>query len=191
VASMLRKVAEYLGLAPDEEYEDYDEYPERAPAPAPTRTGHVVQPQGPPRSGVTPIPVSRQPVDDEGPSRVAPVRPITSNGPQPDTGIVVTRPVNPTRAPVVARPVTVEPRGFGDAQEIADKFMANQPVIMNLEGLERELSRRLIDFASGLCYGLSGTMKKVANQVFLLTPADVEVTPEDRRRLGERELGDS
>jgi cell division inhibitor SepF len=187
---MLRKVAEYLGLAPDEEYEDYDEYPERAPAPAPTRTGHVVQPPNTSRSAVTAIPV-RQPAAEDEIGRVAPVRTITPNSPQPDTGIVVTRPANPTRSPVYARPVTLSPSGFGDAQEIADKFMANQPVIMNLEGLERDLSRRLIDFASGLCYGLSGTMKKVANQVFLLTPADVEVPAEDRRRLGERELGDS
>lgn len=190
MASMLRKVAEYLGLAPDEEYEDYDEYPERAPAPAPTRTGHVVHPPNTSRSAVTAIPVPRQPGEDDV-GRVAPVRTITPSSPQPDSGIVVTRPAGPPRSPVYAKPVTLSPGGFGDAQEIADKFMANQPVIMNLEGLERDLSRRLIDFASGLCYGLSGTMKKVANQVFLLTPADVEVPAEDRRRLGERELGDS
>lgn len=191
MASMLRKVAEYLGLAPDEEYDDYDEYPERAPAPAPTRTGHVVHPPNTPRSPVTAMPV-RQPMgDDEAQRAVAPVRTLSSHGPQPDTGIVVTRPTAAPRAPVHARPVTVSPGGFGDAQEIADKFMANQPVIMNLEGLERDLSRRLIDFASGLCYGLSGTMRKVANQVFLLTPADVEVPAEDRRRLGDREPGES
>ncbi|MPY93664.1 MAG: DUF552 domain-containing protein [Acidimicrobiia bacterium] len=184
---MLRKVAEYLGLAPDEEYEEYDEYPERAPAPAPTRTGHVVHPPNTSRSPVTAMPV-RQPAAEDDQPRVAPVRPLPTQ--QNDTGIVVTRPASAPRSPVYARPVTVSPGGFGDAQEIADKFMANQPVIMNLEGLERDLSRRLIDFASGLCYGLSGTMKKVANQVFLLTPADVEVPAEDRRRLGDRELGD-
>jgi cell division inhibitor SepF len=183
---MLRKVAEYLGLAPDEEYEDYDEYPERAPAPAPTRTGHVVHPPNTPRSPVTAMPVRQQQNDDDI-TGVAPVRTL----PVADSGIVVTRPANAPRTPVYAKPVTVSPAGFGDAQEIADKFMANQPVIMNLEGLERDLSRRLIDFASGLCYGLAGTMKKVANQVFLLTPADVEVPAEERRRLGDRELRDS
>ena len=189
MASMLRKVAEYLGLAPDEEYEDYDEYPERAPAPAPTRTGHVVHPPNAPRSAVTAMPV-RQPAGEDS-SNMAPVHSLPVPGPQNDTGIVVTRPTSAPRSPVYARPTTVSPSGFGNAQEIADKFMANQPVIMNLEGLERDLSRRLIDFASGLCYGLSGNMKKVANQVFLLTPADVEVPAEDRRRLGDRELGDS
>lgn len=189
MASMLRKVAEYLGLAPDEEYEDYDEYAERAPAPAPTRTGHVVHPPtSASRSAVTAMPVRQSPGEDEA-GRVAPVRPLPVQ--QNDSGIVVTRPAAAPRSPVYARPTTVSPSGFGDAQEVADKFMANQPVIMNLEGLEPALSRRLIDFASGLCYGLAGTMKKVANQVFLLTPADVEVPAEDRRRLGERDLGDS
>jgi cell division inhibitor SepF len=186
---MLRKVAEYLGLAPDEEYEDYEEFPERAPAPAPTRTGHVVHPPQTSRSPVTPIPV-RQPQVDADSSRVAPVRTLPVHA-QADSGVVVARPAAAPRSPVFAKPTTVTPSGFGNAQEIADKFMANQPVIMNLEGLERDLSRRLIDFASGLCYGLSGTMKKVANQVFLLTPADVEVPVEDRRRLGERDRNDS
>jgi cell division inhibitor SepF len=57
---------------------------------------------------------------------------------------------------------------------------------MNLQQLDRDLSRRLIDFASGLCYGLNGKMEKVATQVYLLTPANVEVSAEDRRRIGDR-----
>ena len=57
---------------------------------------------------------------------------------------------------------------------------------MNLQEIDRDLSRRLIDFASGLCYGLGGTMDKVANSVYLLTPADVQVSDEDKRRLQER-----
>jgi cell division inhibitor SepF len=64
----------------------------------------------------------------------------------------------------------VKPRRFDQAQELADKFKEGQPVIMNLEGTDREVSRRLIDFASGLCYGLSGTMEKVATGVYLLKP---------------------
>jgi cell division inhibitor SepF len=65
----------------------------------------------------------------------------------------------------------VRPRRFDSAQEIADKFKDGQPVIMNLENAERDVSRRLIDFASGLCYGLNGTMEKVASGVYLLKPA--------------------
>ncbi len=68
-------------------------------------------------------------------------------------------------------PYTVRPRRFDSAQEIADKFKEGQPVIMNLEATERDVSRRLIDFASGLCYGLNGSMEKVASGVYLLKPA--------------------
>jgi cell division inhibitor SepF len=62
---------------------------------------------------------------------------------------------------------------------------------MNLQGVPRDLSRRLIDFASGLCYGIGGQMEKVANSVYLLTPSNVEVSAEERRRLHERGLHDS
>jgi len=65
--------------------------------------------------------------------------------------------------------------------------MAGTPVILNLQGVERDLSRRLVDFASGLCYGLRGQMERVTNQVYLLTPSDVEVSAEDRRRLHEHD----
>lgn len=68
-------------------------------------------------------------------------------------------------------PTTVRPRRFDQAQEVADRFKEGQPVIMNLEGSDREVARRLIDFASGLCYGLDGSMEKVANGVYLLKPA--------------------
>jgi cell division inhibitor SepF len=82
----------------------------------------------------------------------------------------------------------VAPNGFNDAQEIGDKLKANQPVIVNLQGVNRDLSRRLIDFASGLTYGLGGQMERVAEQVFLLTPSNVEVPAEEKRRLQERGL---
>jgi cell division inhibitor SepF len=68
-------------------------------------------------------------------------------------------------------PTTVRPRRFDQAQEVADRFKEGNPVIMNLEGADREVARRLIDFASGLCYGLDGSMEKVANGVYLLKPA--------------------
>jgi cell division inhibitor SepF len=91
--------------------------------------------------------------------------------------------VRPRSAPAFARPNVVLPRSFTDAQEVADRFKGNQPVIMNLQGLDRDLARRLIDFASGLCYGLSGQMDRVAKDVFLLTPADVQVPDEEMRRI--------
>ena len=85
-----------------------------------------------------------------------------------------------------AKPFVVMPTSFNQAQDVADKYKVSQPVIMNLQGADRDLSRRLIDFASGLCYGLGGQMERVANQVYLLTPTNVEVSPEERRRLHER-----
>ena len=85
-----------------------------------------------------------------------------------------------------SKPSVIGPTSFNDAQEVADKFKVNVPVILNLQGVERDLARRIIDFASGLCYGLGGQMERVATQVYLLTPSDVEVSPEERRRLRER-----
>ncbi len=80
----------------------------------------------------------------------------------------------------------VLPRGFNDAQQIADRFKEGMPVILNLQGSDQELSKRLIDFASGLTYALDGGMQRVADKVFLLTPRNVEVSAEERARMLER-----
>jgi cell division inhibitor SepF len=80
----------------------------------------------------------------------------------------------------------VVPRSFNDAQQIADKFKEGTPVILNLQGSDPDLSKRLIDFASGLTYALDGGMQRVADKVFLLTPRNVEVSAEERARLLER-----
>jgi cell division inhibitor SepF len=91
-----------------------------------------------------------------------------------------------TAAPVGPAPASVHlvvPRSFNDAQQIADKFKESIPVILNLQGSDAELSKRLIDFASGLTYALEGGMQRVADKVFLLTPRNVEVSAEERARL--------
>ena len=80
----------------------------------------------------------------------------------------------------------VLPRSFNDAQQIADKFKQGIPVILNLQSADTELSKRLIDFASGLTYALNGGMQRVADKVFLLTPRNVEVSAEQRAALLER-----
>ena len=80
----------------------------------------------------------------------------------------------------------VVPRSFNDAQSIADKFKDTVPVIVNLQGTDSELSKRLIDFSSGLTYALNGSMQRVADKVFLLTPRNVEVSAEERARMLER-----
>ena len=80
------------------------------------------------------------------------------------------------------------PSEFADAQEIADRFRTGQPVIVNLGNAYRELAHRMIDFCSGVAYALGGTMDKVADKVFLMTPNNVEVSAEEKRRLQERGL---
>ena len=88
--------------------------------------------------------------------------------------------------PGTARVHLVVPRSFNDAQQVADRFKEGVPVILNLQGSDQELSKRLIDFASGLTYALDGGMQRVADKVFLLTPRNIEVSAEERARLVER-----
>lgn len=176
--SVWKKVSNYLGLGPDDAYDDYLPVEDDRPA---GRGGRGYDPSEP-----IPMPT--------GPTRL-PVRPPEPSGmrsvpAEPEVnGVNVRRntgsAVRPVAAPAQARPHTVRPRRFDQAQEVADKFKDGQPVIVNLEGVDRDLSRRLIDFASGLCYGLGGTMEKVGSGVYLLTPANVLVAPEDRRSLSD------
>jgi cell division inhibitor SepF len=88
--------------------------------------------------------------------------------------------------PAPAKVHLVAPRAFNDAKQIADRFKAQIPVIINLQSADTELSKRLIDFASGLTYALDGSMQRVADKVFLLTPRDVELSAEERARAMER-----
>ena len=163
-SGMLRKAMVYLGLT-DDEFEDYD-YEEPAPAPSPAR-----------RYAAEPEPV------------VSAVRPMAREAAEQSNGVTV------TPRPAVVRPITpmhgarvhvVAPGRFADAQEIGDRFKNGQPVIVNLQANDPALSRRMIDFCSGVTYALSGSMDKVADQVFLLTPSNVEVSAEEKRRLQER-----
>ncbi len=188
---MWRKTMLWLGLAPDEEYDDYDAGYEDEPVPASDRGSQGRRLA----SGA-----SSPPYPDE-PSAIGAVRPISPRGDARggEGSSAIGQTISPSGAsrlrPQVVRAVTVTPNAkphvvvptsFNEAQELADKIKGNQPVIMNLQGADRALARRLIDFASGLCYGLGGQMEKVANQVYLLTPSNVEVSPEERRRLQER-----
>ena len=80
----------------------------------------------------------------------------------------------------------VVPKNFNDAQQVADQFKDSIPVILNLQTTDTDLSKRLIDFASGLTYALDGGMQRIADKVFLLTPRNVEVSAEERARLIEK-----
>jgi cell division inhibitor SepF len=80
----------------------------------------------------------------------------------------------------------VAPKNFNDVQDVADKFKEAIPVILNLQNTDTDLSKRLIDFSSGLTYALDGGMQRIADKVFLLTPRNVEVSAEERARLIEK-----
>ena len=80
----------------------------------------------------------------------------------------------------------VVPKNFNDAQQIADQYKESIPVILNLQTSDPDLSKRLIDFSSGLTYALDGGMQRIADKVFLLTPRNVDVSAEERARLVEK-----
>ncbi len=202
MASMWRRAMVYLGLQDDDEldyggeYESYGDYGETADEPQPPRARRDAAPEPDPRSRDTGTvrtrPDTREYGNDYGAAQEpapapAPVRaapreePSGMSAPRPS----VVRTIGPTTA---ARVHVVEPQGFNDAQEVGDRLKANQPVILNLQGLPRELQRRLIDFSSGLAYAVAGNMQRVANQVFLLTPSNVEVSQEEKDRLQARGL---
>ncbi|HEX21495.1 MAG TPA: cell division protein SepF [Actinobacteria bacterium] len=80
----------------------------------------------------------------------------------------------------------IEPRNYNDAQAIADKFKSKIPVIINLQECDQDLAKRIIDFVSGLTYGLNGNMRRISDKVFLVTPSNVTVSAEEKRRLRQR-----
>lgn len=171
MTSFVQKAMQYLGLK-DIEDEDYyyDDEPMEAAAPQGRTTYPEPPVEAPAASGA-----------------VATVRPLVREDPRPlereRQGVV--RPIVGQRQ---SKPQVVAPQRFSDAQEIGDLVKANNPVIVNLQASDRDLARRMIDFCSGLTYALSGSMEKVAEQVFLLTPSNVEVSQEERQRLTERGL---
>ena len=118
------------------------------------------------------------------------VRPIRPDAISPATSTSVRRigadETSPGLASAVAPRVSmhvVEPRAFNDAKEIGDKLKVNSAVIMNLQQANADLAKRLVDFASGLTYMASGTIKKVGDKIFLLTPPNVEVSAEEAREM--------
>jgi cell division inhibitor SepF len=80
----------------------------------------------------------------------------------------------------------VAPKSFNDVQDVADKFKDAIPVILNLQGADTDLSKRLIDFSSGLTYALEGGMQRIGDKMFLLTPRNVELSAEEKARLVEK-----
>jgi len=175
--SFIKKSMAYLGLVDD--YDDYDDYDR--PAPLNTRQRPLaVEPEDEApvattgRIRVTPAGTSSGTVS--APAQPTAVRPATS------PSVKISTPDAGARVHIVA------PARFADAVEIANRLMANQPVIVNMQTADRDLQRRMIDFCSGATYALSGGMERVADEVFLLTPSNVKVSEEERQRLADHGL---
>lgn len=163
----------YLGLV-DDEYDDYEDYEPRA-AGGPRGLHKTLEPE-----------MHEEP---EMPVTTSTIRPLPREEPTVQAPTITPRAVvRPAPADAGARVHVVAPMQFGDARQIADRLMSNQPVIVNLQVANRELMRRMIDFCSGVAYALSGKMERVADKVFLVTPSNVQVSAEERQRLQENGL---
>jgi len=172
----------YFGIAEDEEWdEDGLETQEELEREYRSRSS---------RQNVRRLPRRREPEGwtDESTSVEQPPTPVSSSSRSRGRSDSSSQPTRLRSADTGSRTSVhlVLPRSFNDAQQIADKFKDSVPVILNLQSADNELSKRLIDFASGLTYALNGSMQRVADKVFLLTPRNVEVSAEERARMLDR-----
>ena len=183
---MLKKALFYLGLGSDEEYEQYDDrvagggFPGGGDTPPGSPSSGPDTRRGPGSATVRPIMPSG--TSDADVRLIAPVDDsfrgsgAVGRAHSPEAGESAVRIVDdpPTR-PSTANPHTASPTIFEEAPRIGERLKAGQPVILNLQNAERNIRRRLLDFASGACYALEGRMERVADQVFLITPPEVTV----------------
>ncbi len=168
----------YFGLAEDDAYEDEEVEPYHEPE-------AELQDTYSERPNVRRLSTRRRRdeiddifADDAGPERrTTTLRPVGGGAPRAGNGRGNGGDV---------RVHFVAPKSFNDVQDVADKFKDSIPVILNLQGTDTDLSKRLIDFSSGLTYALDGGMQRIADKVFLLTPHNVEVSAEERARLVEK-----
>lgn len=159
----------YFGLAEDQDYLEYEDGYEPEPESDPYDTRRERE-----SSSVRRLPTSRRARRDEIDDIFSDDEPIAASR---------TRVLRPVDNGGDVQVHLVIPRNFNDAQQVADQFKRSVPVILNLQTTDHELSKRLIDFASGLTYALDGGMQRIAEKVFLLTPRNVEVSAEEKARL--------
>ncbi|MEU2153677.1 MULTISPECIES: cell division protein SepF [unclassified Streptomyces] len=200
MAGAMRKMAVYLGLVEDDGYDgrgfdpDDDFEPEMDPEPERDRRRHQpphqVEREEPVRAVQPPAP--REPVahsapppaESGRPARIAPVASITPERPNLEKNAPVIMPkVVSEREPY--RITTLHPRTYNEARTIGEHFREGTPVIMNLTEMDDTDAKRLVDFAAGLVFGLHGSIERVTQKVFLLSPANVDVTAEDKARIAE------
>ncbi|MFD3944582.1 cell division protein SepF [Streptomyces sp. NPDC058579] len=199
MAGAMRKMAVYLGLVEDDGYDgrgfdpDDDFEPELEPEPERERRHQPprqVEREEPVRVVQQPSP--REPVahaaslsaESGRPARIAPVASITPERPSLEKNAPVIMPkVVSEREPY--RITTLHPRTYNEARTIGEHFREGTPVIMNLTEMDDTDAKRLVDFAAGLVFGLHGSIERVTQKVFLLSPANVDVTAEDKARIAE------
>ncbi|WP_418956559.1 cell division protein SepF [Streptomyces tritici] len=197
MAGAMRKMAVYLGLVEDDGYDgrgfdpDDDFEPELEPEPERRhQPPRQVEREEPVR--VAAPPPQREPVhvpaalsaESGRPARIAPVSSITPERPSLEKNAPVIMPkVVSEREPY--RITTLHPRTYNEARTIGEHFREGTPVIMNLTEMDDTDAKRLVDFAAGLVFGLHGSIERVTQKVFLLSPANVDVTAEDKARIAE------
>jgi len=176
MAGAMRKMGIYLGLVEDDERSDeaydsdeygsyHDDYPEYADDAASTparRESPAVRADAAAAAAVA-----------------APVRPSPVWADEP----VIEQ--SASYAAQLARITTLHPRTYNEARAIGEHFRDGTPVIMNLTEMDDSDAKRLVDFAAGLTFGLRGSIDRVTNRVFLLSPQNVNVTAEDKARIAE------
>jgi cell division inhibitor SepF len=183
LSDTLRKVGVYFGLAENRDYYDEDEVEDVREREREREPEQELESRYRERPNVRRLSSRRRrdEIDDI----------FGEDPPTSERRTTVLRPVGGTSARAAngrgeVRVHLVVPKSFNDAQDIADKFKDAIPVIINLQGSDADLSKRLIDFASGLTYALDGGMQRIADKVFLLTPRNVEVSAEERAALIEK-----
>jgi cell division inhibitor SepF len=164
------KALVYFGLAEDHDYGP--EYEEDFEPETGTEEAYEGRREG--GSSVRRLPTSRRPRRDDIDDIFADDEPIAASR---------TRTLRPVDNGGDIQVHLVIPRNFNDAQQVADQFKRSVPVILNLQTADHELSKRMIDFCSGLTYALDGGMQRIAEKMFLLTPRNVEVSAEEKARL--------
>ena len=192
VRDLWHRTLVYFGLAEDESYYDDDEEVTAATADVDrnyrerSSVRRIERPRRSSKSADIDEIYSDEPPPASRRTRRSSSTPTPSYEDEGATTAVLRREQAPREEVTTAVKVhLIAPRSFNDAQQIADRFKNSIPVIINLQTAEPELSKRLIDFGSGLTYALDGGMQRIAEKVFLLTPKNVEVSAEDRARLVE------
>jgi cell division inhibitor SepF len=203
MAGMMRRAAVYLGLTEGEDRYAYDEYedeyadeqehgeqsrhagPERRD-PEPAATGTLVVSQNDRRGSAAPSNVAVMPDRSERSARAA-LHNVGGVDARAERGgpVMYSVPTDRSVDRDSYRITTLHPRTYNEARTIGEHFREGTPVIMNLTEMEDSDAKRLVDFAAGLIFGLRGNMERVTQKVFLLSPANVDVTAEDKARIAE------